>query len=63
MEWRKTGSLRDNYDPCRIPPPSRILGLDFSGAVNAGRKIWLTGGQVAGDALHVTQCRNRGICP
>ncbi len=39
-----------------------LLGLDFSGAVNAGRKIWLTGGQVAGDALHVTQLRDRGIC-
>ena len=39
-----------------------LLGLDFSGAVNAGRKIWLTDGQVAGDALHVTQFHNRGIC-
>ncbi len=39
-----------------------LRGLDFSGAVNAGRKIRLTGGQVAGDALHVTQFRNRGIC-
>ncbi len=48
--------------PTGFPRPARILGLDFSGAVNAGRKIWLAGGQVAGDALHVTQFRNRGIC-
>ena len=39
-----------------------LLGLDFSGTVNAGRKIWLTGGQVAGDALQVTLFHNRGIC-
>ena len=48
--------------PAGFPRPARILGLDFSGAVNAGRKIWLTSGQVAGDALHVTRFRNSGIC-
>lgn len=49
--------------PAGFPRPARILGLDFSGAVNAGRKIWLTGGQVAGDALHVTQCRPAETLP
>lgn len=33
-----------------------IYGVDFSGAADAGRKIWLAGGSVAGDTLHVTEC-------
>lgn len=35
----------------------RIIGIDFSGAVDAGRKIWVTDAVLKGDALHVRTCR------
>jgi hypothetical protein len=31
--------------------PERVYGVDFSGAANAGRKIWITGGSIVGDTL------------
>jgi hypothetical protein len=33
-----------------------VYGVDFSGAVDAGRKIWIAGGEVEGGALHLTTC-------
>lgn len=34
----------------------RIYGIDFSGAADAGKKIWITSGEVAKDTLHITDC-------
>ena len=36
--------------------PSRVFGVDFSGALNAGRTIWIAGGEVEGDVLHCNLC-------
>lgn len=40
----------------RVPVPPRILGLDFSGAAQAGRHIWLTWAGPRGSYLQVTRC-------
>jgi hypothetical protein len=36
--------------------PRRIFGIDFSGAQDAGKKIWITTGLPAGDGLVVEDC-------
>ena len=36
---------------------TRILGVDFSGASDAGRKIWIAEGQISGNgAVQLSQC-------
>ncbi|MEE8433246.1 MAG: DUF429 domain-containing protein [bacterium] len=46
-----------------LTPPSRILGLDFSGAADAGRAIWLAEGRAEADGLRVTDCRPAEALP
>jgi hypothetical protein len=41
----------------------QILGIDFSGAEKAGRKIWLAEGAVHGETLHITSCRRAADLP
>ncbi len=36
--------------------PQKIYGVDFSGAANAGKKIWITGGIWENDRLHIQSC-------
>jgi hypothetical protein len=36
--------------------PRRIFGIDFSGAQDAGKKIWITSGLPTGDGLVVEDC-------
>jgi hypothetical protein len=36
--------------------PSRVAGIDFSGAADAGRKIWVAEGRVIRGKLHVEAC-------
>ena len=38
--------------------PLRILGIDFSGAADAGRKIWIAQGTIRRGRLHVESCRS-----
>lgn len=45
------------------PGSHRVLGIDFSGAVDAGRKIWLTEGTIDGDCLRVQACRRAETLP
>jgi hypothetical protein len=37
--------------------PSRVYGVDFSGAKDADRKIWIAGGEVNGDTMRLELCR------
>jgi len=37
-------------------PNRRIFGLDFSGAVDAGRRAWLAEGRLARDGLEILSC-------
>ena len=37
--------------------PNRVFGVDFSGAKNADRKIWVAGGALDGDTLRLDLCR------
>ena len=37
-------------------PPQHIYGIDFSGAKDAGKKIWLAEGVVRGDSLLIEDC-------
>jgi hypothetical protein len=47
-----------------VPLPVRFIGVDFSGAKRAGRKIWLTEGRVKTDnktgdpVLNINRCRS-----
>src|SRR5512143_4050828 len=34
----------------------RIIGIDFSGGVNAGRKIWIASGRFDNDVLLIEGC-------
>ena len=36
--------------------PDRIYGVDFSGAKDAGKKIWIAEGVVKGDSLLIEDC-------
>jgi hypothetical protein len=33
-----------------------IFGIDFSGAADAGRRIWIASGKVKGEVLHTDDC-------
>jgi hypothetical protein len=37
---------------------TRIMGIDFSGAIDAGRKIWIADGDLHGDQLTIRRCRS-----
>lgn len=39
-------------------PPNRIYGVDFSGAADAGKHIWIAEGDVTNDGLAITDCRS-----
>lgn len=36
--------------------PRRIFGIDFSGAKDASKKIWVAGGRIEGDILQIEEC-------
>ena len=38
--------------------PHRIYSLDFSGAQDAGKKIWIAKGIVKGETLLIEDCNN-----
>ncbi|MCG2778886.1 MAG: hypothetical protein L6406_24685 [Desulfobacterales bacterium] len=40
----------------RMHPPHRIYGIDFSGAQDAGKKIWIAEGVVKGDSFLIEDC-------
>ncbi len=42
---------------------TRIFGVDFSGAVDAGRKLWVASGRVESDVLNVESCRRGDSLP
>ncbi|MCZ6627652.1 MAG: DUF429 domain-containing protein [SAR324 cluster bacterium] len=44
-------------------PPRRIYGVDFSGAAQAGRFIWIAGATVGADGLRLEQCRPAAELP
>lgn len=43
--------------------PRRVVGIDFSGAVDAGRKLWLAQGERAAGTLTITDCRPAQALP
>jgi hypothetical protein len=36
--------------------PRQVYGVDFSGAAQAGKKIWIAQGVIEGEALHIEDC-------
>jgi hypothetical protein len=40
-----------------------IYGVDFSGAKDAGKHIWVAGGVIAGEALRIDTCRRADTLP
>ena len=44
-------------------PPRRVHGIDFSGAKDAGRRIWMASGIIEGDILLIEECRRAGTLP
>lgn len=46
-----------------MAPPRVIHGVDFSGAVDAGRKIWIASGVIEGSALRIEACRSAETLP
>jgi hypothetical protein len=55
--------MSDSEAGARHTAPSRILGLDFSGARDAGRRIWLAEAVAVPDALRVTRLRRGESLP
>jgi len=41
----------------------RIYGVDFSGAKDAGRRMWIAGGTAEGDTLRIETCRSADALP
>jgi hypothetical protein len=46
-----------------IPKRQRMHGVDFSGAVEAGRSIWIASGQVTDGVLRIEECRRGDTLP
>ena len=42
----------------QMHPPHHIYGIDFSGAQDAGKKIWIAEGVVKTDSLLIEDCKN-----
>lgn len=47
----------------QISPPRRVHGVDFSGAQNAGKLIWVASCLIDGDSLRVEDCRPAAELP
>lgn len=45
------------------PLVERVHGVDFSGAADAGRHIWIASGTIDGDALRIEECRRAESLP
>jgi hypothetical protein len=43
--------------------PRQIYGVDFSGAADAGRRIWITRGIIDGQVLHIQACYRAAELP
>lgn len=43
--------------------PRRIHGIDFSGAADAGRRIWIASGAIESGRLHIDACRRADTLP
>jgi hypothetical protein len=43
--------------------PSRVFGIDFSGAAKAGRKIWIASGVIDGETLRFESCQRAAQLP
>jgi hypothetical protein len=43
--------------------PARVFGVDFSGADDAGRRIWIAGGVIEGGRLCIESCRPAEALP
>ncbi len=43
--------------------PPRVYGVDFSGAVDAGKKIWIASGRFEGPALRIETCARAESLP
>ena len=41
----------------------RIFGVDFSGARDAGKKVWIAAGAVVNDVLHIQECYRAEALP
>jgi len=41
--------------------PTRVYGVDFSGAANAGKKIWVATGNITGDVLEIEDCHRAQV--
>jgi hypothetical protein len=46
-----------------LEAPRQVYGIDFSGAKDAGRRIWIAHGTVEGDGLHIHACRRAEELP
>jgi hypothetical protein len=44
-----------------LPRRTRVCGIDFSGARQAGRKIWITQASICQDTLYVEHCTSAAI--
>ncbi len=42
---------------------NRVYGVDFSGAEDAGKSIWIAGGAVEGNLLLIEECRRAELLP
>jgi|AntDeeMetagen285_2_1112576.scaffolds.fasta_scaffold14268_1 hypothetical protein len=60
MAYQPHGFLSDApVDDSMVEGSSRrIHGVDFSGAQDAGEKIWISSGNIEGDSLVVEECRS-----
>ncbi len=43
--------------------PPEVFGVDFSGAVDAGKKIWIANGSLKGERLLIKDCRRADTLP
>ena len=56
MVLRQAARGRRRIDLPGRTPPTRAIGVDFSGAANAGRAIWIASGAIDGEMLRIESC-------
>ena len=47
----------------RVAHIKQVFGVDFSGASDAGRKIWIAAGSIEDDTLHIHDCLRGATLP
>lgn len=56
MKWSSSAGCNLTANGVASSAPRQVYGIDFSGAAQAGKKIWMAHGVIEGEALSIEAC-------